>query len=206
MGSGKSTQVRIACEGRLQRQRKAPVIRRSASPEGLQLGESRCDRCLKFSDVSQGAPEAELLTLQCLPRPVSEGGYTAMPSKRARVMSSSRTASRTPPWPTRGTGAASLWSQVEAVNNTATTGGLRPDLTILLDFPAGGRASKGVTGTVGKDQFECGRSVAEASPMDSGLGARLHSHFGLPGLEEQQSDVMDWGTMVETGDHCYARA
>ncbi len=170
-GSGKSTQVR-SLQGRLQRRGISVFTVRE--PGGTSLGDS-LRQILKFSDVSL-TPEAELLLFNAsraqLVREVIQPYLS-----QSYVVISDRFTDSTLAYQGYGRGIA--LDQVEAVNNTATTG-LRPDLTILLDIPPEEGLKRGLT--VG-ERFEWGSAGGH---QDSGLGQGAF-HFGLPGLEEQQS-------------------
>ncbi len=170
-GSGKSAQVR-SLQGRLQRRGISALTVRE--PGGTSLGDS-LRQLLKFSDVSM-TPEAELLLFNASrAQLVSEVIRPAL--EKGEVVVSDRFTDSTLAYQGYGRGIA--LDQVEAVNNTATTG-LMPDLTILLDIPPEEGLKRGLT--VG-ERFEWGSAGGH---QDSGLGQGAF-HFGLPGLEEKQS-------------------
>ena len=125
-GSGKSTQIAALVE-RL-RQRKIPVTT-VREPGGTQLG-ILLRQVLKFSTAPR-TPEGELLLFNASrSQLVSETIRPAL--ERGEIVLSDRFTDSTVAY--QGYGRGLPLKDVEAVNSVGA-GGLRPDLTVLLDFP-----------------------------------------------------------------------
>ena len=125
-GSGKSTQV-AALADRLRRLR-VPVTT-VREPGGTQLG-ALLRQVLKFADAPR-TPDAELLLFNASrSQLVSEVIRPAL--ERGDVVVSDRFADSTVAYQGYGRGVA--LGKVEAVNGVGA-GGLKPDLTVLLDLP-----------------------------------------------------------------------
>ena len=132
-GSGKTTQVE-ALASRL-RQRSIPVTT-VREPGGTQLG-ILLRQVLKFSTAPR-TPEAELLLFNASrAQLVSEVIGPAI--ERGDVVISDRFADSTVAYQGYGRGIAP--ERVEAVNGVGA-GGLKPDLTVLLDFPPEARLKR----------------------------------------------------------------
>ena len=169
--SGKSTQVRSLQERLRYRGIPGRAVR---EPGGTRLGNSLRE-LLKFSDIPL-TPETELMLFNASrAQLVSEVIRPAL--ERGEVVISDRFTDSTLAY--QGYGRGLPLDKVEAVNSAATTG-IKPDLTILLDIPPEEGLKRDLT--VG-ERFEWGSAGGH---QDSGLGQGAF-HFGLPGLEEQQS-------------------
>ena len=185
-GSGKSTQVETLVN-RL-RQHKAPVTT-VREPGGTQLG-ILLRQVLKFSTAPRSS-EAELLLFNASrAQLVSEVIRPAL--EKGQVVVSDRFSDSTVAY--QGYGRGISLEYVEAVNSVGA-GGLKPDLTILLDFPPEEKFKRGDWSY--KDQLER-KAVADFSD-----GLRQGELFS-GGVE--QKDVMDpaqWsrqGTLFEGGN------
>ena len=185
-GSGKSTQVEVLAL-RLYDEISAPVhiVR---EPGGTALG-NWLRQVLKYTAVPR-TPETELLLFNASrAQLVSQVIRPAL--ERGEVVVSDRFADSTVAY--QGYGSGLPPEQVEAVNAVGTMG-LKPDLTVLLDFPPEEKLKRGDWSY--KDQMER-KAVADFSDgMRQG-----HLFSGV----SYQKDVMDpgqWsrqGTMFEGG-------
>ena len=157
-GAGKTTQIELAAAALRQEHQLEPVVTRE--PGGTRLGRSIRELLLHGGDV---APRAEALLyaadrahhIDTLVRPALERGNVIL---QDRFMDSSIAY--------QGAGRALDAGDVEAISRWAT-GGLVPDLTVLLDIdPSLGRGRRGGRGT--EDRLE-----READDFH----ARVREHF-----------------------------
>ena len=184
-GSGKSTQAQALVSRLGQRKIPVTVVR---EPGGTQLG-VLLRQVLKFSTAPRSS-EAELLLFNASrAQLVSEVIRPAL--EKGGVVVSDRFADSTVAY--QGYGRGLPLEQVEAVNGVGVVG-LKPDLTVLLDFPPEEKLKRGDWSY--KDQME------RKAVIDFSDGLRQGQLFSG---ETQPKDVLDssqWsrqGTLFEGG-------
>lgn len=178
-GSGKSTQVEVLAS-RLKRER--ILVTTVREPGGTQLG-VLLRQLLRFSTAPRSS-EAELLLFNASrAQLVSEQIRPAL--ERGAVVVSDRFSDSTVAY--QGYGRGLPPEQVEAANRVGT-GGLKPDLTILLDFPPEEKLKRGNWSY--KDQME--RKAVEEFSEGLKQGHLFSGEF-------EQKDAIDLGQWSRQG-------